>query len=140
MLRRAAVNGIGRTGDKRGLVGNQKGDQKRRFLGLCDARDRPGSRRHRREPQFLHRDLEHRRVHRTRTYRVAADSLSGALKDSLLSELRAPSRRGFARCDGRAKMRDDVLSEQLDRVHGCFVWDRPELHHGHKVIELRRLL
>jgi len=37
-------------------------------------------------------------------------------------------------------MRDDVLAEQLDRVHGFFVRDRPELHHCHEVIELRRLL
>ena len=37
-------------------------------------------------------------------------------------------------------MRDDVLSEQLDRMHGFFVRDRPELHHGQELIELGSLL
>src|SRR5262245_394898 len=66
--------------------------------------------------------------------------LPGAVRNSLLSALRAPSRCRFARCDGLAKMRDDILSEQLDRVQGFFVRDRPELHHGQELIELGHLL
>src|SRR5207247_2556087 len=75
----------------------QKGDQKRHFLGLRDTRDRSGSRRHRREPQFLHRDLEHRRIHRPRTDRVAADSLSGVLKGD------RPRERGHPALTGRVR-------------------------------------
>ena len=37
-------------------------------------------------------------------------------------------------------MRDDVFAEKIDRVHGLFVWNRPELHHGQELIELRFLL
>jgi len=52
---------------------------------------------------------------------------------------RIAGRRGM-RWRSVAKMRNDVLTEKIDRVHRPFVRDRPELHHREELIELRFLL
>ena len=39
-----------------------------------------------------------------------------------------------------AEVRDDIFPEQVDRVHGLLMRNRPELHHREELIELRFLL